>query len=264
MGMSRYSEQPSGIGARRALRSGVVVDGETLVQILRQPLERARIFGIVKPGVVACAPSDAVKEERQLLIDSTLRAGASSVTIIPEPLAAAVGAGMDVSSPYAQMIVDIGEGVTDCAIIRYSKIRATCAIRSGCEAMRRAIMLAAQESEGSSISEAEAGLLLRRCGLERSVDHLVSEHVSAAVQPEIEKTIDTIVSFLEGLPHDMGCEIIESGICLTGGGALIPGVREYLELRTGIRTTVANNPRACVVEGARAILPVILMLNKWK
>ena len=117
-GPSQLIEQPSRIGDKRALRGGVVVDGDTISHILKPLLDRTRQFGIVKPYVLTCAPSDARPEERQLLIDSIMRSGAAEAAVIPEPMAAAIGAGIDVSSPYARMVIDIGEGVTDCAIIR--------------------------------------------------------------------------------------------------------------------------------------------------
>ncbi len=262
--MAPLIERPSHIGTRRALRDGVVVDDETARLILQPLLDRTRKFGIVKPCVLACAPSDASKEERELLIDSIMRAGAASLTLIPEPLAAAIGAGVDVSSQYAQMVIDIGEGVTDCAVIRSSKIRVTCAIRTGCERMRRAIVAAAQESGFADVSDAFGNMLMRTCGCDRSVVHPGSILTATALQPVLEELADTIQEFLRDLPHDLGCEIIESGICLTGGGALIPGVRDFFERRTGINVSIAHTPRTSVVEGARAILPVILTLNQWR
>lgn len=263
-GQSPLIESPSCIGNKRALRDGVVVDGETVQHIVKPLLERSRVFGIIKPRVLTCAPSDASQEERQMLIDSVMNSGAASVSLIPEPLAAAIGAGIDVSSKYAQAVIDIGEGVTDCAVIRSSKITATCAIRIGCDQMRHAIVTAAQEVGGAHISEAFADVLLRSCGLTRSVTLPGSFLTAVALHSVLGEIAGTVDAFLRDLSDDVGCEIIESGIYLTGGGALIPGIREYLEQRTGINVTVANNPRAAVVEGARAILPVIQMLNQWR
>lgn len=162
------------------------------------------------------------------------------------------------------MVIDIGEGVSDCAIIRSSKIRATCAIRIGCDRMRRAIVHAAHQAGCAAIDDSYADTLMRTCGLARSVDRTGSQMAAAALQPVLEEIAVTIDSFLRDIPDDLGCEVIESGICLTGGGALIPGVREFLEQRTGIGVTVSGNPRTSVVEGARAILPVIMLLNQWK
>jgi rod shape-determining protein MreB len=262
-GQSPLIEQPSVVGLKRALRDGVVVDSEAAANILEPLLDRVRRFGILKPCVLACAPSDARQEERQSLIDSIIKAGAASVVIIPEPLAAAIGSGLDVSSPYAQTIIDIGEGVTDCAIIQSSKIYATCAIRVGCDRMRRAIVTTARQ-HGCTISDPHADTLMRTSGLADSIDHAGSVLAASALQPVIAEIADTINSFLRNLPPGVGCEVIESGICLTGGVALIPGVREYFEQRIGINITIAADPLASVVEGARAIVPVILVLNQWR
>lgn len=257
-------EQPSHLGARQALRDGVIVDGETALQILKPLLDRTKVFGIVKPCILTCAPSDASKEERQLLVDAIMNAGAASISVIPEPLAAAIGAGMDVSSPYARMIIDVGEGVTDCAVIRAGKISATCAIRIGCCRMRRAVVTAAQKWGPPRFSDADGDRLMRTCGLARSPDHAGSILTAVALQPVIEEITATIDSFLRSLPDDLGCEVIDNGICLAGGGAQIPGLREYVEQRTGISVSIARNPLTAVVEGARSILPVILALNLWK
>jgi len=263
-GISSLIEKPSCIGDKRALHGGVVVDSEVVSHILQPLLDRARIFGIVKPCVLTCAPSDARQEERQSLIDAIKSAGVASVKIIPEPLAAAIGAGVDVSSPYAQMVIDIGEGVTDCAIMRSSKIHATCALRVGCDRMRHSILMAAQRYGYEDINYDYADMLLQTRGLVRSSDHPGSVLAATALVPVMGEIGDAVDSFLQDLPHDLVCEIIHNGICLTGGGALIPGVLEYIEQRTGINVTLAPNPRSNVVEGARAILPIVMLLNAWE
>lgn len=229
-GLRPLIEQHSWLGNRAGVRNGVVIDPATVAEILRPILGSTRSFGIVKPCVLACAPSDATQEERQRLHDAIMQAGASSVMIIPEPLAAAVGAGIDVSSPYAQMVVDIGEGVTDCALIRMSRIQATAAVRVGC----------------GQIS------LLRQPG------SFPDRH---SFQPVLESITGLIDDFLQNLSPEAGCEVIENGILLTGGGALIPGLSRYLEQHSGISVITAPKPRDSVVEGARAILPVVVMLN---
>lgn len=265
-GESRTLEHRSRLGSTSALSAGVVVDGEALVEILQPLIARTKVFGIVKPCVLACAPSDAREEERELLVRCIVKAGAASVSVIPEPLAAAVGSGIDISSPYAQMVLDIGEGVTDCAVIRSSRVRATCAIRTGCARMRRAVISILERNGYGTMKESEADALLRTCGIShrRIAANPDGTPVTAAVESVLERVGETVDAFLRDLPHEFGCEIIESGIRLTGGGALIPGLREYFERRTGITVAVAHNPLQSVVEGARAILPVMVMLNGWK
>lgn len=255
-------EQPSETAARRVLRGGVVVDGERAVSLLKPLLSKVKVFGIVRPCVLACAPSDIKRNERQLLKESILKAGASSVVIIPEPLAAAVGAGIDVSSPYAQMIIDIGEGVSDCAIIQSSKILVTCAVRVGCARIRMDIARKAEQNRTAAVTDKEAEIILRSYGVA-----LGSGTGDSAEQTfpntAVEEILNTIDSFLRDLPHALGSEIIDSGIWLSGGGALIPGIREKIEQRTGIKVSIVSNPLSAVVEGARAILPVVTALNQW-
>jgi len=258
IGNYRLIEQPSKTAAKHVLRGGVVVDGETAVRLLRPILAKVRVFGIIRPCVLACAPSDIKRNERELLKESILKAGASSVVIIPEPLAAAVGAGIDVSSPYAQMMIDIGEGVTDCAIIQSSKILVTCAVRVGCEKIRMEIARRAERNRSDKITDKEAEVLLRSSGVAASKPDSHDFTNSA-----VDEILDTIDLFLRDLPHTLGSEIIDSGIWLSGGGALIPGIREKLEERTGIKVSIVSNPLYTVVEGARSILPVVTALNQW-
>ncbi|MDA8413850.1 MAG: rod shape-determining protein [Desulfobacteraceae bacterium] len=267
IGEHRLIEQPSETIVKRALRGGVVVDGDAAVAFLKPLLTQVRVFGVVGPRVLACAPSDVKLNERQLLIESIVKAGASSVVVIPEPLAAAVGAGTDVSSPYAQMVIDIGEGVSDCAVIQSSKILATCAVRSGCARMRREIVQTAERND-SAISDGDAEALLRSHGVavtgSSSLGSVGGAFPSAAVEPVVEEILGTIDMFLRDLPHSLGCEIIDSGIWLSGGGALIPGIRERFEERTGISVRTVGNPLLAVIEGARIILPVVTALNQWR
>jgi len=235
-GLRPLIEHSSCLGSKVGVRGGIVVDPATVSEILRPILADTRLFGIVKPCVLACAPSDATQEERQRLHDAIMQAGASSVMIIPEPLAAAVGAGIDVSSPYAQMVVDIGEGVTDCALIKMSRIQTTAAVRVGCGQMRTGLHPVPFRQSGS----------------------LPDRH---SIQPALESITGLIDNFLQDLSPETGCEVIENGILLTGGGALIPGLSRYLEQHSGISVITAPKPRDSVVEGARAILPVVVMLN---
>ena len=268
IGEHRLIEHPSETIVKSALHGGVVVDGDAAVAFLEPLLTQVRVFGVVGPRVLACAPSDVKRSERKLLIESIVKAGASSVVVIPEPLAAAVGGGTDVSSPYAQMIIDIGEGVSDCAVIQSSKILATCAVRIGCARMRREIVLSAERNGIAAITDGEAEEILRSHGIavsaSNSLDSSGRVHLAAAMEPVVEEILGAIDSFLRNLPHSLGCEIIDSGIWLSGGGALVPGIRERLEERTGISVRIAGNPLFAVIEGARVILPVVAALNQWR
>ena len=267
IGMHRLIEHPSVTGKKRALCGGVIVDGEAVVGILKPLLAQVRSFGLARTRVLACAPSDLSNLEQELLIESILSSGASSVTVIPDPFAAAIGGGVDVSSSHAQMVIDIGEGATDCAVIRAGKIQTTCAVRLGCANMRREIVRAGGVQGGKPvITEEEAEKLLRRHGVAHSRVERQSatgaEQGMHAVEQVVEQLTTEACSFLRDMPHSLGCEIIESGIWLTGGGALIPGIRERLDTQTGIGVTLVGNPLSAVVEGARALLPYIAEMNR--
>lgn len=265
--MHRLMEHPSVTGTKPALCGGVLVDSEVAVAILKPLLAQVRSFGLTKTQVLACAPSDVSHLEQELLIESILSSGASSVIVIPEPFAAAIGGGIDVSSPHAQMVIDIGEGVTDCAVIRAGKIQTTCAVRLGCANMRREIIRAGGAQGGKPvITEEEAEKLLRTHGVAQSRIECQSatgaEQSMHAVEQVVEQLTTEARAFLRDMPHRLGCEIIESGIWLTGGGALIPGIRERLETQIGIGVTPVGNPLSAVVEGARALLPYIAEMNR--
>lgn len=267
IGMHRLIEQSSETAVKRALRGGVVVDGDAAVAFLKPLLAQVRAFGVVGPRVLACAPSDVKPNERELLMESLLKAGASSVVVIPEPLAAAVGAGIDVSSPYAQMVIDIGEGVSDCAIIQSSKILVTRAVRIGCATMRREIVRELERSGNKTVNDEEAEEILQTYGVAVfDSDHSAFGRMqsASAVVPVVEEILAVIDSFVLDLPHILGCEIIDSGIWLSGGGALIPGIRERIEERTGINVRIVGKPLFAVIEGARVILPVVAALNQWR
>lgn len=268
-GMQAVMTTPSVAGERPVLRSGVVVDSEAAVAIIEPLMAKARGLGIRRPRVVVCAPSDANSEERERLVESVAHAGASDVYLVPEPLAAAIGAGVEVASPYAQMIVDIGEGVTDCAILRSGKILQTAAVRVGCDKLREKVMSAAP-GWGLRLAKDAAEELVRQAGVRASSGRATAPGVAyahwvqEAMEPVVQKMLTTVTSLLRDVPDDIGCEIIESGICLTGGGSLLPGMRERLESETKITTVSAHNPFDAVVEGARAMLPIVTSLNQWK
>lgn len=261
-GASQVQESPS----LSAMRAGVVVDTAAAARLLQMLLAPARMFGVIKPHVLACAPGDATFEERERLLEALVRAGAASAVIVPEPLAAAIGAALDVSQPYAQMVVDIGEGVTDCAIIRSSRLLAGHALRSGCALLRSTV------AEQCGMQENRAERLLRILGIEPDsgqafpadlAPHLTRETYYAAVERAANSISSTVTDFLKTVPATTGAQIIDSGIVLTGGGALIPGMRRHIESRTGIRTSCSAAPMTDVVRGAHAVLPVVTALGQW-
>lgn len=265
------------------LRAGVVTDVGAATALLTHLLKRARRYGLIKPRVLACAPTDAREDEREALIEATRRAGASAVAVALEPLAAAIGGGLDMSSEYAQMLVDIGDGVTDIAVIRSGSIVKTSAIRIACSDMVEAIQHLVAEGYRATPYLSEAMRLMRKVGAgahklpsspfviagadcqtgaQRRV--LVNgQEVVEVINPVIEKIVESIGQAVKDLPPEIACEVIESGIHLTGGGACLPGMADLIAGKTRIEVKVAPNPMRAVIDGARKMLAVGAATDLW-
>ena len=265
------------------LRAGVVTDIGAATSLLKPLLWRARRLGLIRPRVLACVPTDACEEERAALIEATRRAGAAAVVLAPEPLAAAIGAGLDVSSPYAQMLVDIGDGVTDIAIIRSGNLEMTAAIRMAGSDLHAAVRRMVAARRGVWLSQREAERVTRRLGTAHStslaaslmakgtdcktqratVVRLTQEEIFAAIEPIIKTIVGAVQTAANDLPHRMACEVIESGICLTGGGACLNGMAERITGETEIDVRLAVAPLHAVINGAREMLAVGAATNLW-
>lgn len=235
-------EAPSALGETRALRGGVVVDPDCAAEILRPLFAKVRRLGLLRPRVVATVPTDAGPEERLRLEAAVRRAGAAAVALAPEPLAAALGGQLDLGLPYAQLVVDIGYGVTDCVVIRSGAVVESRARRTGCGDLEEALVRGAAGRDGTVLTAEEAREMLLRDGL------ALAETLAPA---------DAVLGFVAGLvrdlPDDIGAELVESGIHVTGGGALIPGLAEALARRTGLTVQRFRNPLYAVVQGGRSM-----------
>jgi rod shape-determining protein MreB len=273
-------ERRSTNGERHALAGGVVVDREAASEILRPILYWARRWaGFSRVRVLACAPSDASAEEKAALADCIVRAGASAVYISPEPLAAAIGAGIDMASPYAKLLMDIGEGVTDCAVIRSAQVFRSMAVRVACSDLRKAIQQGVCEHHQVSLSDDEAGRLLRVAGVrEDAAENVTMEgsrdgkacsltipatELQAALAPQLAAILGNLETLLHDLPPALSAEGIEEGIYLTGGGALLKGMPEQVVRVAQMDVRVVADPLGAVVSGIRAMLPVASTLRLW-
>ncbi len=267
-----FCEQTSVCRNTPALIEGVIADPDASVGILKSLLRTFRSSRITRPRVLACAPTDASGVERAALKNCLLRAGASAVVIVPEPLAAAVGAGIDIASGYSKLVVDFGEGVTDCALIHRGRVIQSKAVRVGCANLRKFIQSWATDGLQVKITEAEADRLLRAYGIgsEQKAGESGSpmaasaEFVRKAIDVPLSRMLENLTAMIRNLPPALGAEVIEDGIFLTGGGALLPGMSARVESLTGIHTTIAPQPLASVIHGARAMLPLAATLKLWR
>jgi rod shape-determining protein MreB and related proteins len=265
------------------LHAGAVADIEAASSLLKFFLSRAQKLGILKPRALACAPTDACDEEREALIEATRRAGASAVVVVPEPMAAAIGAGLDVSSPYAQMLVDIGDGVTDIAVIRSGALITTSAVRTACSDLRHCVSQMIAFRYGVLLFPDEAERVIRTVGASRDYERerlfltegtdlltgepmslCVSSHdVMEAIEQPLEIIIEAIHKVVRDLPLQTSCEVIENGICLTGGGAQLQGMSERLMNATSLTVRMADDPMRAVINGACQMLKVGIATGIW-
>lgn len=265
------------------VHAGAIADIEAASSLLRPLVKRAQRYGLMKPRALACAPTDACEEEREALVETAIRAGASAVVVVPEPLAAAIGAGLDVSSPYAQMLVGIGDGVTDIAVIRSGTLISTCAVRTACSDLHHAISQTIAFKYGVLLFPKEAERLTHLVGalnhydneelyVTYGIDLLSGGPVSLcvsnldiieSVEPELNTIIDAIHGMVRDLPPKTSCEVIENGICLTGGGANLRYLPERLSNATSLNVFPARDPMRAVIKGARMMLKVGAETNLW-
>jgi rod shape-determining protein MreB len=259
------------------LSRGVIVDIGTAVRLLSPMFKKVR-KGLKHPVLLACAPTDTSEKERSLLTEAVLRSGALRVAIIPEPWAAAIGAGIDLTKPRAQLLIDIGEGVTDMAAVRDGRLICTAAERIGCSDIHKAIRTAIISQhkvylypseieklthEIDSGTEPESPRIIAMNGIHIAKRREVSVEVSStevirAAEPVISKILKMIGTALQNFPEDIFREASGSGICLTGGGSCIKGMNRLISMKTGLNAKLAPDPVHAVINGA------IQLLEHWK
>jgi len=280
---------PGNIVAVRPLRDGVIADFDTTERMLRYFIQKVhkRRF-LARPRLVICVPSGITGVERRAVEEAGYKAGARKVYIIEEPMAAAIGAGMPIHEPTGNMVVDIGGGTTEIAVISMGGIVVAVSIRVGGDELDEAIinyvkneyslLLGERTSEdikmrvGSAFplpNESEAELRGRDLvtGLPRTVI-LPAEEIRKALEEPIQAIINAVKSTLDRTPPELSSDIMDQGIMLTGGGALLRGLDERLRHETGMPIVIAENPLNCVVLGSgRTIeefedLQRVLVLNQ--
>lgn len=261
------------------LRGGVIVDINNAINLLKPLLKETR-KGFRTPVSLASAPTDTSPEERELLARAVLGAGASYVVIIPEVWAAAIGAGIDVGSERSQMLIDIGEGVTDLAVIRDGQLTYTSAIRTACSDLQKAVRSKIVSKYKVSVCHAEAERLTNTISSILSGEPIIPKYIKlhgndifkgtdvtvdinekdiiSALEPVINRILKMIEYNIKKLPYSVLSELTESGICLSGGGAFISGIDKLIESRTNLDVRVASDPTRSVIKGE------IETLNYWQ
>jgi rod shape-determining protein MreB len=261
---------PATIRALRPLRHGVIADFDVTAEMLRYFIRRVGGGAFSFARVVLCVPSGITKLESNAVEEATLAAGARSVSLIEEPMAAAIGAELPVADPQGSMVVDIGGGTTEVAVLSLGGIVVWESIRVGGFEMDEALVrhananhhlvIGPETAETAKIAsgsawptddEADTEIAGRDriTGLLRRTS-LGSEEVRAALAQSVELIVDAVKRTLEITPPELAADISDRGITLAGGGALLRGLDQKLEAATGVPVSVADSPLTCVVLGA--------------
>lgn len=266
---------PLKIRAIRPLREGVIADFEVTQKMIQYFIKKAMSKTMfASPRVVVGVPYQITEVEKRAVYDATMQAGAKEVFLIEEPMAAAIGAGLPVTEAYGSMVVDIGGGTSEIAIISLGGIVSARSIRVGGDEFDSAILGYIKKKHNVMVGENTAERIKMEIGnaiiprpevaVEITGRNLVtgipnavvlrSSDINAALAEPIRKIIDGVKATLEAAPPELASDVFVSGIVLTGGGALISGLGQLISNETGIPVRIAENPLNCVVHGAAEVV----------
>lgn len=263
-------KNPQALAVERPLSGGVITDSYLAEEMLRRFIAKVCQKSLLKPRVMVCVPADITDVEERAVIEACQQAGARRVYIIEEPIAAAIGAGCDISLARGMLIVDIGGGTTDVAAISLGKAVISRSIKTAGDSFTWAVIEYVQKRYSLNIGEPtaekikkEIGCVFPReriesisvygtdaqSGLPRSAT-INSDEIREAFDSVVNQIIQAIKDTLEDTPPELLNDILEDGILLTGGGAKIYGLDKRLRLETGIKIFLAQDMDACVIKGA--------------
>ena len=260
---------PGNIVAIRPLKDGVISDYDTTEKMIRYFLKKVCKNRFFKPRVMVCVPSQATEVEEKAVIDAALSAGAGKTYIIEEPIAAAIGAGIDIAKPYGNMVVDIGGGTADVAVISLGEIVVSNSIKVAGDKFDEAVVKYIRKKHNMMIGDRTAEELKieigcvyprsepiskeikGRClitGLPKVVT-VTSDEMLVALEECATQIVDAVHMVLEKTPPELVGDISNGGILLTGGGSLIYGLDHLIARETGLEVTIAENAVYCVAKG---------------
>ncbi|MBU1706762.1 rod shape-determining protein [bacterium] len=258
----------------RPMRDGVIDDDEIAEMMIRAFIRKVQNNRLMRPRVIVCVPSGVTKSEKRIIRDSAEHAGAREVHLIAEPMAAALGVGLSVKDPVGSMIIDIGGGTTEIAVISLSGIVTDTSIRVGgdeideciVQFMRRSYNLligerTAEEIKlriGSGVEQEEELSIVAKgrdlvAGIPKAIE-INSIEIRDAIAEPVSQIVDAVKTALEKTPPELAADIRDRGIILTGGGALLRGLDARLQEETSLPILMAEDPLTCVVRGTGKVL----------
>lgn len=270
---------PGNITAIRPLKDGVIADFDVTEKMLQHFIHKVHETKFFRPSprVVVCVPCGSTKVERRAIRESALGAGAREVYLIDEPMAAAIGAGMPVGEAKGSMVLDIGGGTTEVAIISLNGIVYSDSVRIGGDHLDEAIISYVRRNYGSLIGESTAERIKLEIGtafpanevkelevkgrnlaegIPRSFT-LNSNEILEALQEPLSGIVSAVKNALEQTPPELGADVAERGMVLTGGGAMLTDLDKLLSEETGLPVIIADEPLTCVARGGGTVLEMI-------
>jgi rod shape-determining protein MreB and related proteins len=261
---------PAQISATRPLRHGVIADFEVTEQMLRHFMRKVLERRRARPRLVVCAPTGITEVERRAVEEAALSAGARRVHLIEEPIAAAIGAGVAIAEPIGRMVIDVGGGTSEVAVISMGGMVLSRSVRVGGYDLDEAIAayiradhltaIGSQSAEQLKLAVGSAAPLAEELvtsvrgrdvvsGLPREIE-LSSAQIRTALEGPLSDILAAVQATLEETPPELASDISRDGILLAGGGALLRGFDERVEAETGMRARLADSPLTCVAVGA--------------
>jgi len=261
---------PGYIVAVRPLRKGAITDFDITQRMIRLLLERAGVSRFNRPRVLICVPSAITEVERRAVEEAARRAGAAGAYLIDQPMAAAIGAGLPIHEPLGNMVVDVGGGTTETAVISLGGIVALQAIRVGSFDIDNSIQAYVRREYGIAIGERTAEEIKMAIGSAYPVDDSIKaevrgrdlmtglpktvilspEEVRMAIEDQVGAIVDSVVQCLGQAPPELAQDLITQGVHLTGGGGLLQGLDRRLSEETALPVHLVDAPLECVVLGA--------------
>jgi rod shape-determining protein MreB len=263
---------PGSIQAIRPMREGVIADFDVAEEMIKYFIRKVHRGGSwAKPKILVCVPHGATPVEKRAIRESVMAAGARKAGLISEPIAAAIGAGMPIAEPTGNMVVDIGGGTTEVAVLSLGDVVYARSVRVGGDRMDEAIISYLRRQHNLLVGESTAERIKTTIGTARMPDNGVGERMDvrgrdllngvpkemditqAQIAEALAETVQTIVESvmvaLEQTPPDLAADIVDRGVMLTGGGALLGDLDLALREQTGLAITVAEDPLNCVALG---------------
>ena len=274
---------PDSIIVSRPLRDGVIADYRITEAMLRYFIQKATgRLSFFKPEVLVSVPAGITSTERRAVIEATINAGAKTAILVKEPVLAAIGAKIPINSPIGNLILNIGGGTTDVAVVSLGGIVAAASTRVGGNKIDQAIVEHVKKKHGLAIGERSAELIkiaigsaMRQTNQEKinvrgrdltsgypKMIELSSNEITDAIQEQLREIVQTVKKVLQDTPPELCSDIIEKGIIISGGGALLKNIDTLIAHVTGVPARIADEPLLCVARGTGVVLSNLEVYKK--